>query len=218
MPAVTIDPSSDPRISAVLFDLDGVLVDSVALIERVWRRWAVESGIDPDHLIARIHGRPAREVIEEFAPRLDADAEAERLDSWEMAHAAELSAVPGAMGCVALARRYHWAIVTSGLRTLALGRLEAIGLAVPDVFVTADDITHGKPDPEPYLLAAEQLGIGAPGCVVVEDSPAGVAAAKAAGMTAIGVSTTHAPAALAAADLVLGSMAAVHEELARLLG
>jgi len=198
-------------VTAIVFDLDGVLVDSTAVVERAWRRWAGERGVPADDVLAIAHGRPSREVIAAFAPALDAEAEARRLDGWESGET--LAAMPGAAECVAVAQRGPWAVVTSGGRELAPGRLRAAGLPVPGVMVTADDVAHGKPDPEPYALAARRLGIPPGECLVVEDAPAGVTAAKRAGMRVLAVATTHPPAALEGADLVLGSMHEVPAQL-----
>jgi sugar-phosphatase len=117
------------------------------------------------------------------------------------------------MECVGVARRGQWAVVTSGGRELATLRLAAVGFPVPEVLVTGDDVEHGKPDPEPYLRAAEALGVPAAECVVVEDAPAGVLAAKRAGMTVLAVATTHPAAALAQADQVFSGMTEVTEHL-----
>lgn len=202
---------------AVLTDLDGVLVDSGTLIEDVWRAWSLQHGVDPTVLLANMHGRLARQVIAEYAPGLDADAEAAAMDVTEQARSGELSAVPGAMRCIEVARLHRWAIVTSGVRGLALSRINAVGIPTPEVLVTADDVSRGKPDPEPYLLAASRLGVSPGKCVVVEDAPAGILAGKAAGMTVLAVETTHVAAELAAADAVFDSMFGVREELIRLL-
>src|SRR5918999_683475 len=123
------DQRKPPRpIAAVVFDLDGVLVDSTAVVERAWRRWAAEQRVPPEEDLAVAHGRPAREVVHAFAPHLDAAHETERLDAWETAESADLVALPGAHDCVALAQRGCWAVVTSGGRELAAGRLAAVGL------------------------------------------------------------------------------------------
>jgi mannitol-1-/sugar-/sorbitol-6-phosphatase len=204
------------RVSAIVFDLDGVLVDSTEVVELAWRRWADEQGVSLEDLLAVAHGRPAREVVQAFAPHLDGDHESRRLDDWEVEASGGLTAMPGARECVAAAARGAWAIVTSGARDLATGRLGAVGLALPPVLVTADDITLGKPHPQAYLSACEKLAIPASECLVIEDAPAGVTAAKRAGMTVVAVKTTHAVAALQEADFVLESMHDVHECLCRL--
>jgi mannitol-1-/sugar-/sorbitol-6-phosphatase len=204
------------RPSAIVFDLDGVLVDSTEVVELAWRRWADEQCVSIDDLLAVAHGRPAREVVQAFAPHLDGDHESKRLDAWEVEASGGLAAMPGAEKCVAAAARGPWAIVTSGAWELATGRLRAVGLALPPVLVTADDITMGKPHPQPYLRACEKLAIPASECLVIEDAPAGITAAKRAGMTVVAVKTTHAAAALQEADVVLESMHDVHERLSEI--
>jgi mannitol-1-/sugar-/sorbitol-6-phosphatase len=194
------------RVAAVLFDLDGVLVDSTQLVERSWRHWAQEHAISPDDVLAVAHGRPTRDVVRMFAPHLDVDQEVLRMVRDEVGQSPALAAVPGAPGCVEVARRGRWAVVTSGPRDLATGRLTAAGLPVPEVLVTADDVTHGKPDPEPYERARYELGLPARECVVIEDAPAGIIAAKRAGMTVLAITTTHAAPALHKADCVFATM------------
>ena len=203
-----------PRpVAAVVFDLDGVLVDSTAVVERAWRRWAAERNLAPEEVLAVAHGRPAREVVQAFAPHLDVEHESERLDAWEIAESAELVALPGAHECVALAQRGRWAVVTSGGRELATDRLAAVGLPQPPVLVTADDVALGKPHHEPYTRARDALGVSGAQCVVVEDAPAGITAAKRAGMTVLGVTTTHPETALHEADLLFDSMRDVWQYL-----
>jgi sugar-phosphatase len=199
------------RVAAIVFDLDGVLADSAGVVERAWRRWAREQGLAADDLVAVAHGRPAREVVHAFAPHLDADEEARRLDDWETEDPEGVAAIPGARECVEMARLRPWAIVTSGGRELATSRLRAAGLPIPRVLVTADDVARGKPDPEPYARAAEELGLAPASCLVVEDAPAGITAAKSAGMTVLAVTTTYPEAVLGDADLVFGSMVDVAE-------
>jgi sugar-phosphatase len=204
--AVTAGTSPQAPVSAILFDLDGVLVDSLRVVERAWRRWAREHGLSADDLLAVVHGRTAREVVGLFTPHLDAAEQALLVGGYETEHRGELSVLPGASDCVRIARQGHWAVVTSGTRRLATTRLAAVGLPVPEILVTADDVTYGKPDPEPYRQAAAALGVPPAECVVVEDAPMGVLAAKRAGMTVLAVTTTHAAAALGQADLVFPAM------------
>jgi mannitol-1-/sugar-/sorbitol-6-phosphatase len=194
------------RVSAVLFDLDGVLVDSYRVVQRAWRRWASEHDIPAEDVLAVIHGRTAREVIRMFAPHVDVAEQVVRVSSYEAQDRGDLTVVPGARECLRVARRGRWAVVTSGARGLATARLAAVGLPAPEIMVTADDVTSGKPDPEPYQRAALALGVPVAECVVVEDAPAGLLAAKRAGMTALAVTTTHAAAALGDADLVFATM------------
>jgi mannitol-1-/sugar-/sorbitol-6-phosphatase len=197
------------RFSAILFDLDGVLVDSLRVVERAWRRWAREQDLAAEDVLGVVHGRTAREVIAMFTPHLDATEQALLVGDYETEHRGELALLPGAAECVGIARQGRWAVVTSGARTLATTRLAAVGLPAPEVLVTADDVTFGKPDPEPYRRAAAALGVPEAECIVVEDAPIGVLAAKRAGMTVLAVTTTHAAAALGQADLVFPGMADV---------
>jgi sugar-phosphatase len=199
-------------VPAIVFDLDGVLVDSYAVVERAWRRWAHEAGLDEDDVAAVVHGRPGRDVIRELAPHRDVEGDLARVDAWE-ADLDGVVVVPGARACLQVAQRGPWAIVTSGSHQVATRRLAAFDLPTPNILITADDVTRGKPDPQPYAKASRQLGIAPRHCTVIEDAPAGVAAAKAAGMTVLAVATTHAPTALAEADEVLPDMTAVARRL-----
>ncbi len=207
--AVTLPAHSSAATatSAVLFDLDGVLVDSRQMVEQAWLRWADEHQLKADEVLAVIHGRRGQDSVRLLTPHLDPVQQVERVRGYEAEGEGDgLAAVPGALESVSLAQRGRWAVVTSGGRELAAQRLAAAGLPVPEVLVTGDDVKEGKPDPEPYLRAATELGVPAAHCVVVEDAPAGIQAAKRAGMTVLAVTTTHQAAELTQADHVFSSM------------
>ena len=193
----------------VLFDLDGVLADSTASVERHWRTWAREHGIDVDLVLRTVHGRRAIETIGLLAPHLDAGDEVARLSAREAEDAGDVLGVAGAAALLAALPPARWGIVTSGTRAVAEARLRVVGITPPPMMVTADDVTRGKPDPEGYLLGARRLGAEPSRCVVVEDAPLGVDAAHAAGMRALGVATTYPAAALARAEVVAESLGAV---------
>jgi mannitol-1-/sugar-/sorbitol-6-phosphatase len=191
----------------VLSDLDGVLVDSGAEVERVWREWAAEHGLDPDLVARESHGVPARGVLERVAPDLN---HAEEIDRIERRHAATGGrALPGAAELLA---RAH-AVVTSCSPELAAARFAASGLSAPAVLITSDVTARGKPYPDPYLAGAAALGADPGDCLVIEDAPAGIAAGRAAGMTVWAVTTTHAPEELTAADRVVASLDEVRQRL-----
>jgi sugar-phosphatase len=190
------------EVGAVLFDCDGVLVDSAASVERAWRRWAYEHGLDGDAIVAVAHGRRTEDTLRELGFTGDLAAEVERLEGAEIADAAGVSGFPEAAALLPTLPPETWAVVTSGTRALATSRLAAAGLPLPAVLVTADDVAAGKPDPEGYLEAARRLGRPPADCLVLEDAPAGVQAALAAGMRVVGLPTTHPAEELAAATLV----------------
>jgi sugar-phosphatase len=189
--------------SAILFDLDGVLVDSTEAVEREWREWAQRKGVDADALLAISHGRRTAEVIGIVAPHLDAVAEAREIEQREAHDLGGVTAVPGAAKLIEAIPDGRWGVVTSGPRYLQSGRLKSCGLPVPKVFITADDVVHGKPHPEPYLKGAAALGFLPGECVVIEDAPAGIAAARAAGIRVIALASTYAPEKLTEADAVV---------------
>jgi sugar-phosphatase len=192
---------------AVLFDLDGVLVDSRESVERVWGRWAEAHGIDMERVLEVMHGVRSSEVVAALAPELDAEAEGEGLDRAQAADPDGVVAVPGAEELLAAVQA--GTVVTSGRRELAEARLGFAGLPVPAEMVCAEDIARGKPAPDGYLLGADRLGYEAGECVVIEDAPAGVAAALAGGMRVIGVTTTHAAAQLSDANAITASLQGV---------
>ena len=194
--------------AAVLSDLDGVLVDSGAEVERVWREWAVSQGLDPDDVGRASHGVPGRQVIERVAPHLDAVAEAERVDRVHAATGG--TALPGAAELLATVSPL--AVVTSCSPPLAAARFAAAGLVAPDVLITSDMTPRGKPNPDPYLAAAAALGVAPAACLVIEDAPAGVAAARAARMAVWAVTTTHDASELSA-DVIAADVAALLERL-----
>ena len=171
--------------SAVLLDLDGVLVDSTALVEGQWRRWAAARGLRPEPFLRICHGRRALETIRLAAPHLDAEAEVAALISeGDSAASADLRALPGARRLVDQLPAGTWAVATSGTHATAAERLRRAGLPAPAVMICAEDVQQGKPHPEVYQRAAMALGASPGECIVIEDSPAGLEAARAAGMIA----------------------------------
>lgn len=195
--------------AAILFDLDGVLVDSTKAVEHEWRSWAARKGVDGDAIMAIAHGVRTLEVIQRVAPHLDAEAEALEIENHEADDRAGVSPMPGAAELLASIPDGRWAVVTSGSRHLATNRLRFVGLPVPQVMVTADDVSHGKPHPEPYLKGADGLGFRPANCLVIEDAPAGIQSALAGGIKVVGLTTTYARHALSHADAVIGKLAEV---------
>ena len=192
--------------AATLFDLDGVLVDSTRSVDRQWRLWAREVGIDPGRVIEIAHGRRTIEVVRLLAPHLDAEPEVVRIERREAADLEGVDVMPGSAELLLSIPSEKWCVVTSGTRYLAHSRLQHAGLPIPGVLVSADDVTQGKPHPEPYLLGAELLGFKPADCLVIEDAPAGIEAAHAAGMKAIGLTSTYSLAELYQADAVIQSL------------
>jgi sugar-phosphatase len=186
---------------AVIFDLDGVLIDSTAVVKRHWQRWALKHDFDPEEIMCMAHGRRTVETIFLLAPHLDVMAEAASLVAGEAFDTDGLVRIDGAVELVSTLPKEAWAVATSGTRDTAITRLVYAGLSEPAVLITADDVERGKPDPQAFLLAAERLHAAAQDCIVVEDSPAGVEAAHAAGMRVIAVATTHSQQELQSADV-----------------
>lgn len=173
-----------------------MLVDSRAVVEDIWRRWATARGLDPAPYLRVAHGRRIRETLESVDPTLDLDREVRELDATEAADMSPLTAIAGARELVDRLAPDRWAIVTSGGYGLASRRLDRAGIPHPAVFVTAEHVQRGKPDPQGYLLAAQRLGRDAASCIVFEDAPPGIAAARAAGARVIALQTTHSAAQL----------------------
>ncbi len=191
---------------ALLFDLDGVLVDSAELVERTWRRWAARHGLDPDAIVRIAHGRRTVETVRLVAPQLDAEAEGAALAASESAETDGVYEIAGARELLASLPAEAEAIVTSGIRVVAELRIRHTGLPTPRVLVPADEVRHGKPHPEGYLTAAELLGVDPARCIVVEDTPPGIEAAHAGGMRVIAITSTYRAEALKAADAVVGTL------------
>jgi sugar-phosphatase len=169
-----------------LFDMDGTLLTSIPSVERVWSAWAERNGIEVASFLKRIHGVQAVEVIRrENLPGLDPQGEAEALADAELRDMEGTEAIPGAAAFLSSLPAGRWAIVTSAHRRLALARLAAVGIPLPEVLICAEDVPRSKPAPDGFLLAAEQLGVDPARCVVFEDSQAGVAAGEAAGAAVI---------------------------------
>lgn len=178
------------RCNALLFDLDGVLIDSTPAVARVWHRWAVEHGLDPETVIRMAHGRPSRTTIRDLLPNADIDREDREVERREIADLDGVVLLPGARELLNILPPERWTIATSCTRPLAEVRLRAAGLPIPRTMITSSDVKIGKPDPEPYLKAAAKLGFAASDCIVVEDVPAGIRAGKAAGAGVIAFLTT----------------------------
>ncbi|MCI2240290.1 HAD-IA family hydrolase [Paenibacillus sp. TRM 82003] len=182
----------DRPFAAVLFDMDGTLVDSTSAIARCWTTWALEHGVTAEALAAAGgHGRPASEIVRDLVGAERAEEAAARITELEVADVHDVVQLPGVPRLLAEVPAGRWAVVTSCGRPLADARRRAAGLPEPAALVTYDDVDRGKPDPECFLLGAHRLGVDPADCLVVEDAPAGLAAARAAGCATLAVRTTH---------------------------
>ncbi|MFD7460090.1 MULTISPECIES: HAD-IA family hydrolase [unclassified Streptomyces] len=198
------------RAQALLFDNDGTLVSSLESVQRCWTRWAAEYGITAERFgQVELHGRPAVEIAADLLPAEVVPEAVARIEQLEVEDVpgGGVRLLPGTEDFLAALPADRWAVVTSATRRLAEARLEAVGI-LPKTLIAADDITRGKPDPEPYLLGARSLGVDPAACVVFEDAPAGLAAGRAAGMTTVALATTHQAHELDA-DLVVRDLSAL---------
>ena len=190
MPERLLHP--DRRFSAFLFDMDGTILSSIVAAERVWTDWAHRHGLDAAALLPTIHGIRSVETIRRLAlPGVDPEAEAAAITQTEMTDVDGIDAIAGAADFLVSLPADRWAIVTSAPRALAERRLGVAGLPLPAVMVTAEDVEHGKPAPDCFLLAAVRLGYPIEECLVFEDAPAGTAAAEAAGAAVVVITATH---------------------------
>lgn len=200
-------------VSAVLFDVDGVLLDSRESTERGWMEWARRRGVDPAVLRGSMHGVRSADVIRAVAPALDAASEGELVERIQEGDTQGVRPIPGAAEALAALDPGRVAAVTSATRSLATARLAAAGIEPPRVILYAGDVGRGKPAPEGYLAAAARLGVDPAEALVVEDAPQGVEAGRAAGAATVGVTSTHPEAELSHADVVIETL----EPLPRLL-
>ena len=198
--------------AAILFDLDGVLVDSTGSVTRQWRRWAEDNNIDPQRVLDIAHGVRTIEIVRRLAPHIDAEAEALMLEKREAADQEGVSVMSGAADLLSSIPEGRWCVVTSGTRYLATARLKLGNLPIPNVLVSADDVSKGKPDPEPYLTGARLLGVNPTECLVIEDAPAGIRAAHAGGMKAIGITSTYPASGLQESDAVIQTLSQIKVE------
>ena len=199
---------------AILFDLDGVLVDSTPCVTRIWSAWAREHRLDPEYVVHVAHGQRTIETVRKVAPHLDAQRETDGMEQRELNDTDGLRLLPGAKHLLEALPPDRYTIVTSGTRLLAAKRLMVVGLPVPAKMITADDVSHGKPDPEPYLAGAAALGVDPKTCLVFEDAPSGIRSAKSGGMVAIALTTTYQSAELSEADSMIPSLDAVRVTIA----
>ena len=185
-------PQISPR--GILFDCDGVLVDSLESAAIAWDIWSAQWAPHFDFRRDMVHGRRAGEIVADLVPSEHAATAELQLERLEIDHTEGTQEIPGAVSLTSSIPRTQWTVVTSGTRELAQSRLRAAGITPPAAFIASEDVTRGKPDPEPYRRGAELLGLDPADCVVFEDAPAGIAAARAAGIGYIvGVGRDSAP-------------------------
>ncbi|WP_349294073.1 HAD family hydrolase [Rhizobium sp. AN80A] len=185
--------SPEKVYDAFLFDMDGTLLNSIAVVERVWTGWAIRYGLQPEVFLKTIHGIRASDVIRGLAlPGVDAEHEARLLLQEELEDVDGIVEIPGAVQFLNSLPPERWAIVTSAPAELARLRMAAAGIPMPSVIVTGEEVSSGKPSPEGYRLGAERLGVDPGRCLVFEDAVAGILAGEAAGADVVVVTTTHA--------------------------
>ena len=200
-----------PRIqpAALLFDMDGVLLDSRPVVERTWRRWAHRHGVPAEPILRVAHGRRTLDTLRAAAPALATREEVAWLDAAELADFDGILPIAGAAALLAALPPTRWTVVTSAGRELAARRLAVVGLALPDHAVTSEDVERGKPAPDGYLLGAARLGVSPSDCLVVEDAPAGLQAGRAARALVLALATTHPTEALGDADFIVPDLRSV---------
>ena len=201
--------SRELAAAAILFDMDGVLLDSRPVVERTWRRWAARHQVPVEPILRVAHGRRTWDTLREAVPALATRDEVAWLDAAELADFEGIRPIAGARELLSALPAARWTIVTSAGRELAERRLAAVGLELPASAISSEDITRGKPAPDGYRLAAARLGANPQACLVVEDAPPGIRAGKAAGARVLALTTTHAPNQLGDADLVLPDLSRV---------
>jgi len=189
-------------VTAILFDIDGTLVDSTPVVERTWRTWAAKRGMDAEAILRVCHGRRSEDTIADLLPPSERDEAIAELAHMELTDLDDVTALPATTTLLPTLPMDRWAAVTSGGQRLMRARLAAAGLPVPKVLIGAEDVQRGKPDPEGYLKAAADLGVDVRQCLVVEDAPAGLAAGRAAGARTLGVATSHDAAELTATAVI----------------
>ncbi len=200
------------RVQGILFDMDGILISSIASVERSWTRWARLRGVDPALARTTAHGRRAVETVVLLRPDLDAEAELKVIEEIEAADNEGLTVLPGVRELLAALPADRWTVVTSATERLTRIRLAAGGISAPQRLVTADSVTRGKPHPEPYLAGAALLGVSPAACVVFEDSASGVEAGRNAGCTVVATPFSHPLESLAAAHYAIRDLAGVRAE------
>lgn len=174
--------------SAVMFDMDGTLVDSRAVVERIWRDWAALHCLDIDAILAVSHGRRTIDTVKLFShPGMDCEAEAAALEAKEIEDTQGIVAVGGAASLLSRIARENWAVVTSASRELAMRRMAVAGLPLPPVLIAAEDVTLGKPNPEGYRKAAKTMNVEVADCLVFEDAPTGIEAGTRAGCDVVAI-------------------------------
>lgn len=201
-------------VRGVLFDMDGVLIDSTGADEQAWKKWAVFQGMQGSFSIQSTHGRRAVDTIRVLRQDLDPMVEARRLEAFDAEATKGITALPGAQNILAKLTASPWAIVTSASDALMRRRLESAGIAIPPTVVTADDVSRGKPNPEPYEIAAARLGLAPAECLVIEDSPNGIRAGKLGGCQVLAVMGSHSPNDLHEADWTVESLDCVRVTVA----
>jgi sugar-phosphatase len=199
------------RTLGVLFDLDGVLVDSTPAVARCWSRWSLLHGFVPEEVVRRAHGRPSLVTLRELLPNADHQAEDRQMERWEIEDTDGVIPLPGVLSLLHALPLERWAIVTSCTRPLAEVRIRVAGLSRPKHLVTSDDVQRFKPDPDPYIKGAKLLKLPPADCLVVEDAPAGIRSGKAAGASVLALRTTEVDPLLSAAgaDWIVNDLASV---------
>lgn len=200
-------------VDAILFDIDGTLVDSTAAVERTWRVWAAAHGVDAEELLEGSHGRRSEDTIAGYLPPEQIAESVAYLDDLENNDLDDITALPAAAKLLASLPPDRWAVVTSGNRSLMRTRLQVAGLPIPAVMISSEDVTEGKPDPQGYRMAAELLGFAPERCLVVEDAPSGIEAGLALGGPVLAVATSHPAAEVANAHAVVPNLSSVRAEL-----
>jgi sugar-phosphatase len=199
-------------VDAILFDIDGTLVDSTGAVTRTWRVWAGRHGVDVEKILRVSHGRRTEDTVALFLPEDERDDAVAELEELELNDMDGVVALPGAEAVLSRLASTRWAAVTSGSQCLMRKRLAVAGLPVPDVLIAADDVIAGKPDPEGYRKAAVELGWDITHCLVVEDAPAGIEAGRSSGARTLAVATTHERIDLDRAESVMPDLTALTVE------